>query len=187
MIDIMAREEIPGFEWLELEMEGQQVLVQNPEEMLFEKITALLSADDPQIKWGIDIAILRRYLMKSKDMSEERIDTYLSTRWEEYQRQIARRDYLGILDMVANGTAPKAALAEGLSTRMGRDISAAELADELIPLAGEDNRSLVLALLQSDQSTFESRLLDLAAILDSVPDYTTATQEALAVMDRLEK
>ena len=91
MIDLMGRRELPHFPWRETEINGEKILVQSPEEMIFGKIEALINpgADEQgesnvrEVKWGVDIKLLKTYLMQKNGWNDEQVEAHLSQKWNK--------------------------------------------------------------------------------------------------------
>jgi len=96
MIDLLSRRELLHFPWRQAEIAGVPTSIQAPEEMIFEKMSALISPgiEDEgetkgevrvrEIKWGVDIKLLKTYLMEKNSWSEDQVETHLAQRWDDY-------------------------------------------------------------------------------------------------------
>jgi len=154
MIDIMARNELPSFPWCQVEIEGTKCLVQTPEEMIFEKIDALVNprADDegqprkPEVKWGVDIKILKTYLMMENDWSKEQLEEHLSKRWGDYSDDVRYQGLSELASKVGQGKSAKEVLAEKLGKETVDDVG-----KELIDLLGTGNEKVVERLFHLPQ------------------------------------
>lgn len=165
MVDLMERQEKTDFPWQTVALNGEIVYVQNPEEMLFNKINALVKPglDDEgnirerEIKWGIDIKILKAYLTIEKGVSAQELDTYLAKKWEVYTE--AER-YGSVAELAAqfnNADNIQQLLTPALEKTLGRPI--ADLRTDLISLAGNGSEGLIdNLLLAKDKAGFENAL-----------------------------
>jgi len=72
---------------------GKEIFVQSPFEMIFEKMQGLIDPgkkDDgtarphPEAKWGVDVKILKAYLIEKNGWSEEVLNAQLKEKWQQY-------------------------------------------------------------------------------------------------------
>ena len=88
VVDLMVRKKLPGFEPEEVIVNGEKMLVQSTDEMIFEKTDALASdMDGKQPKWARDRETLKNILERGYGTSEGSVDAYLADRYEEYSTQ----------------------------------------------------------------------------------------------------
>lgn len=90
MADVMSRTRLPGFEPIAVQFTDGQVRLQNPDEMIFEKINTLSSFPPDQIqqKWGYDIPLIVE-AVEDYRQGDENLDDYLDKRYCEYSRAVA--------------------------------------------------------------------------------------------------
>lgn len=89
MADVMSRTRLPGFEPITVQFTDGQVRLQNPDEMIFEKINTLSSFPPDQIqqKWGYDIPLIVE-AAEDYRQGDEDLDDYLAKRYCEYSRAV---------------------------------------------------------------------------------------------------
>lgn len=161
MVDFMERLEKPEFPWREVKLKGETILVQNPEEMIFSKIDALVNPglDDEgkqrtrEIKWGVDIKILKAYLLVDKGMNPEELDTYLAEKYKIY----AEGERYGSVMQLAEGFGTTETVQDlvkpVLEKTLGRPSQ--DIRGDLITFAGAGSEAIVDTLLQvTDKSGF---------------------------------
>ncbi|MBU1132838.1 hypothetical protein KKG08_01035 [Patescibacteria group bacterium] len=91
-LDIMERDELEYFPWREVTLGNETFFVQNPREAICEKINAFLTNNydekgkpaSNEVKWGIDIKLLKTYLIASENIIPEELEERLSEDWEVY-------------------------------------------------------------------------------------------------------
>lgn len=90
MADVMSRTRLPGFEPITVQFTDGQVRLQNPDEMIFEKINTLSSFPPEQIqqKWGYDIPLIVE-AVEDHRQGDESLDDYLTRRYSEYSKAVA--------------------------------------------------------------------------------------------------
>lgn len=90
MADVMLRACLPGFEPIAVQFTDGQIRLQNPDEMIFEKINTLstFSPDQIQQKWGYDIPLIVE-AVKDHRQGDESLDDYLTRRYSEYSKAVA--------------------------------------------------------------------------------------------------
>ena len=90
MADVMSRACLPGFEPITVQFTDGQIRLQNPDEMIFEKINTLstFSPDQIQQKWGYDIPLIVE-AVEDHRQGDENLDDYLAKRYCEYSRAVA--------------------------------------------------------------------------------------------------
>lgn len=104
MADIMARPPRSGFDPIPVKVGEKEVMLRNPEAMLFGKIDLLneTAVDKIKQKWGYDVSIYLN-IAKSYHQNDDDFDEYLSGRYLEYQsagvknklQQLPAEAYLG--------------------------------------------------------------------------------------------
>ena len=90
MADVMSRTRLLGFEPITVQFTDGQVRLQNPDEMIFEKINTLSSFPPDQIqqKWGYDIPLTVE-AVEDHRQGDESLDDYLTRRYSEYSKAVA--------------------------------------------------------------------------------------------------
>lgn len=85
--DLMVREPQPGFEPVAMKAGDKEVMLRNPEAMMFGKINLLNEkpVDQIQQKWGYDVPMLMN-IVDSYHGDNGNLDEYLTNRYLEYQR-----------------------------------------------------------------------------------------------------
>ena len=104
MADIMARPPRSGFDPIPVKVGEKEVMLRNPEAMLFGKIDLLneTAVDKIKQKWGYDVPMYLN-IAKSYHQNDDDFDEYLSGRYLEYQsagvknklQQLPAEAYLG--------------------------------------------------------------------------------------------
>lgn len=166
VVDLMVRSKLPGFEPEEITINGNRMLVQSTDEMIFEKTNALVADTDiKELKWAQDRHTLKEILERRYGTSKERVDSYLADRYEEYS------------------TRKLEVALDGLMAQLGDDLS--KNVDDLIPegkiLAYLPNiDSVTLAELKSAN---ESNILEVLTRLDStmLPQWSEVDAKADAI------
>ncbi len=185
-IDLSARTELKSFPWQGVEVGGEQILVESPEELIFEKISALVDPGQEagqerqgEIKWGIDIKILKAFLSEKNQWGELELDEFLSRRWEEYLEETRYKVVPELVSAVADGASPSQVILRVLVERLG--VSAEDdPRQSLIKLFGEVHSDLVETLLSaSSAGEFEKTLRQLIDLRNGERlDYQAASQQA---------
>jgi len=153
MVDMMERQKKPDFPWQAVTLNGETVYVQNPEEMLFSKINALVNPDlddggnvrEREIKWGVDIKILKTYLMVEKGMDAQQLDTYLAERWEVYSESERYGSVTQLAEQFDSAGNVQQLLVPVMEKMLGRPIT--DLRADLISSVGNGSEELVDGLL----------------------------------------
>lgn len=85
--DIMSRPPRAGFEPISVKVGGKEVMLRNPEAMMFGKIDLLNELPVEQIKqkWGYDVPMFMS-VVESYHNDDENMGDYLSRRYLEYQK-----------------------------------------------------------------------------------------------------
>ena len=187
MIDIMSRRKFPHFPWHQSEVMGQKIFVQSPEEMIFEKIAALVNpgtSDNSEsrireVKWGIDIKLLKTYLTIKNNWSESYIEKYLSKRWGNYIEDTRYQGISELSEKVAKGEGVDKVVTDALKKRLGKE-QIAKVKQELIYIFGQEAETHIKALLSSlgvnEFSANLKSLIDLQA--GAKLSYKQASQKA---------
>lgn len=174
MIDIMSRKELPHFPWRQTEIENQKIYVQTPEEMIFEKINAYVNprADKngestiPEIKWGIDIKLIKTYLVIKNNWSEKDVENHLNEKWNEYIEDTRYQEVPELTQRVASGESVGQVVSDVLKKRIGKE-QITDVKQELLKIFGHESETTIQALLSSSSDTEFSEnlknLIDLQA------------------------
>lgn len=161
MVDLGERQEKPEFPWQAVTLNGETVYVQNPEEMLFSKINALVSpALDKdgsigrrEIKWGVDIKILKTYLMVEKGIDDQKLNAYLAKRWEVYTESERYGSVTQLAEQFNSAGNVQQLLTPVLEKMLDRPI--ADLRADLISSVGNGSEELIDGLLAvTDKEAF---------------------------------
>lgn len=153
MVDMMERQEKPDFPWQAVTLNGETVYVQNPEEMLFSKINALVnpglddegSVREREIKWGVDIKILKTYLMVEKGIDAQELDNYLAERWKVYTESERYGSVTQLAEQFDSAGDVQRLLVPVMEKMLGRPIT--DLRADLISSVGNGSEELVDGLL----------------------------------------
>lgn len=170
MVDLMGRLELPHFPWRQTEVSGEKILVQSPEEMIFEKMGALINSDVneqgkariKEVKWGVDIKLLKTYLILKNGWDDERVESHLSQKWNDYlEDTLGYTRYQGVrelVNLVKNGVSVEVVIRDALR-KTRNEIGQGDLRPELMNRFGEQGKELIDSLLlASDASRFETSL-----------------------------
>lgn len=172
MVDLMGRDRLPSFPPETVTYEGQEIPAQNVEELLFEKVQALVDpgSDDSgttrgrEIKWGVDIKIIKAHLLmlqreEDPGYSEDQLDAYLSGRWLVYQKEKREAELSwsegtisSLEEKIKGGTSVHDVLAEAVSQQL--DVPIEEVKQDLL--------KSVAAILDGDEALAQ-RLVDVTA------------------------
>lgn len=186
MVDFMERLEKPDFPWRAVKLKGETVLVQNPEEMIFSKIDALVNPglDDEgkkrtrEIKWGVDIKILKAYLLIDKGMKPEELDTYLAEKYKIY----AEGERYGPVIQLAEGFKSNETIPDLLRPALEATIKreSTDTRMDLIEWCGAGSEMIVDQLLKSpNKEDFVNALkLFVDHKMGKLPTYEEAQSEA---------
>lgn len=158
MIDILGRNQLPHFPWEIVDINGVQVPVVGAFEGILERMNILADpkVEDKQIKWGVDIKILKAYLQIGQNLSDEQIEFVLDGKWRQYQEDIRYQSVGAILDKNNTGQMPRSIITEVL----GNEIHVGEIVEIALirkfPSLNEDD---VRALIEpNDIEEFEENL-----------------------------
>ncbi len=163
-IDVNGRRELPSFPWQEVQIGEESVLVQSPEEMIFEKINALVDPgkDDKgdfrsrEVKWGVDIKILKAFLMIKNNFTESQLNEFLSNRWNEYTSESTSRGITEMVERVTKGEGVRDVLRSSLKDQTGE--SELDIEAQMKEIGGEENAEFVRGLINSSPEEFEENL-----------------------------
>lgn len=152
-IDLNSRAELKDFPWVETEVNGEKVLVQSPEEMILEKVDALVSPgrDDSnqererEVKWGIDIKLLKAHLALTTKMDDSQLEGYLGQKWNTYIDQKYLGQVLPIIEAVKNGMSAEISIASLLN------VPPENVATELTKMSGESALPIINDLLDPNK------------------------------------
>ena len=161
IIDVMERQELPSFNWQEVAIDGETMLLEHPVEMIFEKMIALQENEDGEIKWGVDIKILKTYLMSKNDLDEVGVEEYLAEQFDIYKNEVnydlneTNNEILNnIQSELQVGKSKEAVISELLEKKSGQPVE--NLKDALRDIFGEsldydnlmvqDNEGFILQL-----------------------------------------
>lgn len=139
MVDILVRPVIKGFPNTEISLGEHKVFTQNPVVGIFERMSALAypqvgddGKENPkEIKWGVDIKLLKLYVMLSEDLTEEELEDKLESMWNQYQegKKYEYAEYLA--SQVRQGKDQKELLLPSICKLLNKDISAKDLQKEI--------------------------------------------------------
>jgi len=160
MIDIMSRKELTHFPWYQAEVGGQKILVQTPEEMIFEKMSALIKpgVEDGgesrmrEIKWGVDIKLLKTYLMMKNNWSDADVESHLNKNWDNYVEDTRYQELSELSDRVANGESVGGVILDVLKRRVGKE-QVTDVRQELLGIFGQEADTNIQALITSSSDT----------------------------------
>jgi len=193
MVDMMGRRELAHFPWRQTEVGGQSCFVQQPEEMVFEKISALVNpgsedngeAQMREVKWGVDIKLLKTYLMVKNDWTEVEVENNLARKWEDY---VEDTRYLGVAelaDRVGKGESAEAVIKDELQKRLGKQVENPRA--ELLTLFRQEAEPAIQKLMASTSAPEFSDTLRGLVDLRAMPRFTyaEASQKATEAYTRL--
>lgn len=143
IVDVMDRQELPSFGWQEVVVGGEKILLQHPVEMIFEKMITLQTAEEKEVKWGVDIKILKAYLVSKNGLNEVEVEKYLAEQFEVYKKEINqelskenRAILNGVQAELQSGKSKEAALGNLLEKRLGQPVE--NLQATLVELFGDN-------------------------------------------------
>ena len=130
MVDVLSRKEKPHFPCQKVLVNGKEVQVQSPEEMIFEKMSALLNPapDDNrkprlgEIKWGVDVKLLKAYLMEKNQWSSEEVENHLANKWGYYLEDTWYEAVREIMEKANEGEPIESVLKSALEHKEGKPI-----------------------------------------------------------------
>jgi hypothetical protein len=164
MIDVMTYRELPHFPWQEVGDGDKKVLVPSAEEMIFNKMQGLIDPGSKdgesiqrEVKWGVDIKLLKAFLIMKNQWDEETLELYLEGKWKEYLQDSRYNDVAGAVERMKAGENPDDVLGSILKERLGREVS--DVGKELGSLLDGKKPELVSNLINSTTSQeFEQNL-----------------------------
>ena len=180
MVDISGRVQLPSFPWVHVDVNGVSVLVVNPMEGILERMSILSDSETPdkQIKWGVDVRILKAYLIVKNSWSEEQLEAELSKSWDKYQDDIRYQGVQGIVKRHQTGESASSIVESFIgSQKASNDLSLEDRLRRLFPAISEDmiNNLLNPNSLEVFESTVKS-VIDLTA--KPKMDYATMSSQA---------
>lgn len=108
VVDLMVRKKLLGFEPEEVMVDGNPMLVQSTDEMIFEKTDALTSEiTNKEPKWAEDRETLKEIIRRGHGTSAEEVDRYLEGRYEEYSTRKLEVALDELLDVLGNDTSKR--------------------------------------------------------------------------------
>ena len=128
MVDLLSRRELPNFPWRQTEINGVKTFVQQPEEMIFEKMRALINpgiedegeARVREVKWGVDIKLLKTYLMIKNNWSEIEMEGHLAKRWDDYVEDTRYQGISELTERIKQGESIDSVVKEEIKRRAGK-------------------------------------------------------------------
>ncbi len=139
MVDIQVRPSIKDFPYKEVDLGGEKVLVQNPIEGIFERMSALAyeqigndgEVNSNEVKWGVDTKLLKLYVMLSEGLTKEKLEEKLASLWNKYQKgkKYGYVEYLA--SQVKEGKDQRDLLLPGMRKFLNEDISIEELPEKM--------------------------------------------------------
>ena len=183
-VDLIGRRELLNFPWRETEIKGEKIIVQSPEEMIFEKMGALIKpGSDEQggliireIKWGVDVKLIKTYLMIKNDWDDTQVESHLSQKWNDYVEDTRYQGVRELVSLVESGISVEEVIKTALRKRLGKT-ELGDLQIELLSLFGEQGEDQINSLLStSDSYQFETTL---RALIDLRSGDKLSYEEAL--------
>lgn len=128
--------------------------------MIFEKMSALIKpgvedsgeARMREIKWGVDIKLLKTYLMMKNNWSEAEMESHLSKSWDNYIEDTRYQDLSELSDRVTKGESVGEVVADVLKKRLGKD-QVVDVRQELTGIFGQEAENNIQTLLTSSSDT----------------------------------
>lgn len=166
MVDMIAKRELAHFPWRETEINGEKFLVQSPEEMIFEKMEALINpgADEQgesrvkEIKWGVDIKLLKAYLALKNGWDDEQIESHLSQKWGDYVEDTRYQGVRELVGFVEGGIPIEEVVKTALQERL-KKTEIGNMQRELLDLFGNQGKEQIDSLLLAPNAQqFEASL-----------------------------
>ena len=182
MVDLLPRVELPHFAWESIKLDGQAVNVQSAEEMIFEKMTILLADKEQgpkEIKWGVDIKLLKAYLAIKNGWTVQEVEDHLESRWNDYVEDVRYSGIGELVESVRAGNPVPDVLRKALVSRTGNDVT--DLSRSLVEFFDEKNDIRVNALIASKTpEEFSGNLSLLAGKMQGPPalSYKVAADQA---------
>ncbi len=186
MVDVLEKTESDSFPYVEVSIGNERALVQHPEEALFEKMHALIDPGldeegqprEGEIKWGVDIKLLKTYLMLSENMDEQGLEEHLAKRWEQFQFERRYGNISRLSQQFVEGTTPVDVLTPVVEARTGKPVTdlRTELTD-ILPDADEDTVDVILTA-ETPEALFEGLKTAMDTTLPEYKDYSEAQMVA---------
>lgn len=174
MVDIQVRPVISDFPHKEVQLGEQKVLVQNPIEGIFERMSALAypqvtndgKENRKEIKWGVDTKLLKLYVMLSENLTEEELEVKLEGMWNKFQegKRYQYPEYLA--SQVKEGKDQKELLLPSMSKLLNESISIEELPGKIKEKFPNIKPEIIDELLNTKDS--EIFLKDIKLLIDLV-------------------
>ncbi|GEM_PF-2967509 len=158
MVDIQTREPLPSFPAQTIEYQGQEIKVQSPEQMIFDKIRALTDPgrDDitgeqrgREVKWGVDIKLLMAYLIEKNDWTETDLEEHLEQKWDKYIEEQTNQRVEPLVEQKRQGRSNERILKSVLASASGQE-SIENVEDALQNVLGSESQDLIHDLLAAD-------------------------------------
>lgn len=194
MVDVLSRKEKPHFPCQKVLVNGKEIQVQSPEEMIFEKLNALLNpAPDKhgkpmlgEVKWGVDIKLLKAYLMEKNRWSSEEVENHLANKWGDYLEDTRYETVRGIMEKVDEGGSVEGVLRSALEQKEGKPIIGA-VKQSMVSKFGEEHETIIDTLLVSNSKEEIERLLRQVVDFKLQPalSYQEATERAMGNFAKL--
>ena len=159
-LDIMEREELEHFPWREVALGNETFFVQNPREAVCEKINAFITdkydgkeeLEPGEVKWGIDIKLLKTYLIASEGITPEELEKSLSEDWESYQFEKRYGSITKLSEKLNKNNTPEEVIKNFVDSP---DTNVNKLIKERFPLSSNNDIENVLES-DSKESLFKS-------------------------------
>ena len=131
--------------------------------MIFEKMDALLHPNDKrELKWGIDIKLLKAYLSIKNGLTAQEVEDHLDKRWDDYTNDVRYGIVLELSEQLKEGRTVTEVLQTFLTDRTGEETI--DLNQKLLGLFGHDHQPEIDELINAETTEeFEKRL---GALLD---------------------
>jgi len=139
MVDIQVRPQIKDFPYKEVNLGEEKVLVQNPIEGIFERMSALAyeqigndgKVNPNEVKWGVDTKLLKLYVMLSENLTEEKLEEKLANLWSKYQEGKKYQYVEYLVSQIKQGKDQRELLLPGIRNFLNEDISIEELPEKM--------------------------------------------------------
>lgn len=166
---------------------SKEIQAQSPEEMIFEKMSALLNPapDDRgkpgvgEIKWGVDVKLLKAYLMEKNQWSSEEVENHLSKRWGDYLEDTRYEAVRELMEKVNEDEPVESVLRSALEHKEGKPIIGT-VKQSMITEFGEEHETVIDTLLASNSKEEIDKLLRQLVDFKLQPalSYQEATEKA---------
>jgi hypothetical protein len=159
IVDMLGRTELPHFPWVETHTEKATFCVQRPEEMIFEKMWALIrpreeNAEESsarEAKWGVDIKLLKTSMMMTNGWTETQTEIYLAKKWDEYLEDTRYREVTELANKVGLGSSASEVVTSYLQERLGQPI--VDPKETLFKIFGRQSADIIDNLLHSQSAS----------------------------------